>query len=104
MYGVLLHVHDLVENSFIYKLSDRIQVRFEQIWSSRRGKDIGSLGELLLADRETISFVRYWVAHDRTYGIEFTTSAGTVHGPWGSTPNAAKALQVSHSELMIRII
>ena len=58
----------------------------------------------MLADKETISSVRYWVAHDRTYGIEFTTSIGTVHGPWGSTPNAAKALQVGRFELMIRII
>ena len=67
------------------------------MWSARRGKDIGSLGELLLADYETISFVRYWVADDRTYGIEFTTSTGTVHGPLGSTPNAANRLTVRRS-------
>ena len=64
------------------------------MWTSVKGAQIGSLGEILLPDGETISKVRYWAAQWSTDAVEFTTSGGDVHGPWGASGGEAIELQV----------
>ena len=59
-----------------------------------KGAQIGSLGEILLSEGETISRVRYWAAAWNTAAVEFTTSEGDVHRPWGGSSGEAAELQV----------
>ena len=47
------------------------------------GVRIGTKGELLLRDGETIVSVRYTAREESTNGVEFTTSKGTTFGPFG---------------------
>ena len=47
------------------------------------GGSIGTRGEVLLGDGETIATVRYTVGVSKITGMEFTTSAGTTFGPFG---------------------
>lgn len=51
---------------------------------STLGDEVGTQGSLSLADGETITRVRFWADNQATDGIEFTTSTGAVHGPWGT--------------------
>ena len=75
-------------------ISFRIQLQFGAMWTSVKGAQIGSLGEILLSEEETISKVRYWAAPWSTDAVEFTTSRGDVYGPWGGTGGEADELQV----------
>ena len=59
-----------------------------------KGAQIGSLGEILLSEGETISRVRYWAAAWNTAAVEFTKSEGNVHGPWGGSDGQPNILQV----------
>ena len=59
-----------------------------------KGAHIGSLGEILLSEGETISRVRYWAAAWNTAAVEFTTLEGNVHGPWGGSDGQPNILQV----------
>ena len=70
---------------YLVFFTNRIQLQFGQVWSTRKGDNIGSSEELLLADNETITHVRYWKMHTKTDAVEFTTSKGKVYGPWGTT-------------------
>ena len=64
------------------------------MWTSVKGAQIGSLGEMLLSEEETISRIRYWAAAWNTAAVEFTTSGGDVHGPWGASGGEPNTLQV----------
>ena len=77
------------------ELSSRIQLRFGGVWAQRKGAQAGLFGEILLSDEETISKVRYWASIYYTAAVEFTTSLGSVHGPWGGSTGTGTVLQVS---------
>ncbi len=62
-----------------------MQLQFGGTWISTIGEETGTQGEVSLSEGETITRVRYWVAPEITFGVEVTTSAGAVHGPWGRT-------------------
>ena len=47
------------------------------------GGSVGTRGEVLLGDGETITTVRYTVGVSKITGMEFTTSTGTTFGPFG---------------------
>ena len=64
------------------------------MWTTVKGGQTGSLGEILLSERETISRMRYWAATLNTAAAEFTTSQGDVHGPWGGSGGEPNTLQV----------
>ena len=71
-----------------------MQLRFGTMWTTVKGGQTGSLGEILLSEGETISRIRYWAAAWNTAAVEFTTSEGDVHGPWGGSSGEAAELQV----------
>ena len=47
------------------------------------GGSIGTRGEVLSGNGETITTVRYTVSVSKVTGMEFTTSTGTTFGPFG---------------------
>ena len=55
---------------------------------------IGNVGQITLTGDETISTISYWAKKARTVAIEFTTSMGTVYGPWGGASGEGTTLQV----------
>ena len=95
---VLYFIHSQIKKNPIhpYDLSSRIQLRFGAVWASRKGAQAGSFGEILLSEGETVSKVRYWASIYYTAAVEFTTSQGVVHGPWGKSDGAGTVLQVGH--------
>ena len=70
-------------HNFFFNRIYSIQIQHNEHWTSVHGAAIGTRGEVLLADGETIVFVRYFVNGKRTNGMEFTTSSGTSFGPFG---------------------
>ena len=60
-----------------------IQIQNNGIWTSVYGESIGTRGEVLLGDGETIATVRYTMNCRKTTHMEFTTSKGTTFGPFG---------------------
>ena len=60
-----------------------MQIQHNEHWTSVHGAAVGTRGEFLLADSETIITIRYFVNLKQTSGIKFTTSSGTTVGPLG---------------------
>ena len=81
-------------------LCSRIQLRFGSVWASRKGAQAGSFGEILLSDGETVSKVRYWASIYYTAAVEFPTSQGFVHGPWGKSDGSGTVLEVGVSKMV----
>ena len=69
-------------------------MRFGDVWTSVKGNDIGSVGEIVLSGNETITHVHYWVYLSKTNAIEFKSSEGAVYGPWGATSDQEITIQV----------
>ena len=69
-------------------------MRFGDEWTSVKGATIGSMGENLLSGNETITHVHYRVRESKTNAIEFTSSEGSVYGPWGETRGEEITIQV----------
>ena len=71
-----------------------MQLRFGTVWAQMKGGQSGSLGEILLSEEETISRIRFWTSISNTAAVEFTTSGGNGHGPWGGSGGEPETLQV----------
>ena len=69
-------------------------MRFGDEWTSVKGAAIGSMGEIVLSGNETITHVHYWVRESKTNAIDFTSSEGSVYGPWGETWGQEITIQV----------
>ena len=78
------------------------EFNFVTVQLGLRGKETqaGSFGQILLSDGETVSKVRYWASIYYTAAVEFTTSQGVVHGPWGKSDGAGTVLQVGVSKMV----
>ena len=59
------------------------------------GGSIGTRGEVLLGDGETVTTVRYMVNVSKITSMEFTTSTGTTFGPFGWDEGNEIVVQVS---------
>ena len=70
-------------HNFFFNRIYSIQIQYSGHWTSVHGAAIGTRGEFLLADGETIVSVRYFVNGKRTNGMKFTTSSGRTYGPFG---------------------